>query len=90
MRSSFVSAGATRVSRAVLRREDNWSAWSSLVQESLASSPTVTEADLVEIPAGFRRWVLSKYAAGQPELTFNAELGQLESAVSARATPGEP
>ncbi len=69
-------------------RTENWPAWERLVSEYLESSPVVSEADLVEIPAGFRRWVLSHYAAGQPEteMTFNAELGRLEKA-SARATP---
>lgn len=69
-------------------RDQNWPAWETLVSEYLESSPAVCEADLVEIPAGFRRWVLSHYVALRPgsELAFNPELGRLEKA-SARQTP---
>lgn len=74
--------------RLTSQRDDNWPAWKALVSESLDASPFVSEADLVEIPVGFRRWVLSHYAADHPEseMTYNAEMGRLEKA-GARATP---
>lgn len=74
--------------RLLALQRENWPSWERLVNDYLETSPFVSEADLVEIPAGFRRWVLSHYAAGLPdsEVVFNPELGRLEKA-SARTAP---
>ncbi|GMU54916.1 MAG: hypothetical protein AMXMBFR33_40620 [Candidatus Xenobia bacterium] len=62
------------------QREEGWPEWEQLVAECLESSPIVSEADLVAIPGGFRRWVLCRYAEQHPDqgLSFDARLGHLE------------
>ncbi len=66
--------------RLLAQRDEGWPEWQQLVEECLQGSPIVSEADLVAVPAGFRRWVLRHYAEQHPDqgLSFNARLGHLE------------
>ncbi len=60
--------------------QTSWAEWDALIAGYLSASPTVTGADLVEIPAGFRSWAMSRYEQVHPSdrVSFRAATRALE------------
>ncbi|GMU56115.1 MAG: hypothetical protein AMXMBFR33_52610 [Candidatus Xenobia bacterium] len=60
--------------------EGSWAEWEAVIAGYLSHSPTLTEIDLVEIPAGFRAWAMSQFQQVHPadRVTFQAATGTLE------------
>lgn len=63
----------------------SWPEWDGLLSSILKHAPSLSEADLVQIPAGYRRWAMQRYEQSHPDenLAFHPGAGRLEL-VSAR------
>ncbi len=68
-----------------LQLEQSWQEWEPLLASYLKHAPSLSEADLVQIPAGYRRWAMQRYELTHPgeNLAFHPGAGRLEL-VSAR------
>lgn len=60
--------------------EGRWAEWDAVIAGYLSQCPTLTQTDLVEIPAGFRAWAMSRFEQVHPaeRVTFQAATGRLE------------